>query len=354
MKLLFPLEVSLPNPRVLFVLKQRNGYESSGLSNSVRFVVDMLWADGIEAGSVEVVDNNSIHREVTRYKPTHVVIEALWVVPSKFEILQNLNPNVHWVVRTHSEIPFLAGEGIAIDWCCKCVEMPNVAVAANSAAAVRDMRRIVQAAHPGWSSEQIEAKVLDLPNFYPFHLRLPHGKKPDNFLDVACFGAIRPLKNQLLQAVAATEYAGFVGKTLRFHVNGTRCEQGGDNVQRNLRALFSNTDHQLVEHAWLNHKDFLDTLSEMDMGMQVSFSETFNIVAADMVVSGLPIVTSPEITWVTKWCQAEPTNSEDIVAKMMRANDWRLKMTLRVLNLRGLKHYCEHSKMRWREYLLSR
>jgi len=339
-------------PKVLFVLKQRNGYESSGLSNSVRFVVDMLTAEGIEATSVEVIDNNSIHREVTRYKPTHVVIEALWVVPSKFEILHDLNPDVRWVVRTHSEIPFLAGEGIAIDWCCKCVEMPNVAVAANSAAAVRDMRLVVQAAHPTWSSEEIKSKVLDLPNFYPFHLRLPHVKEEsDEFLDVACFGAIRPLKNQLLQAVAATEYAGFIGKTLRFHINGTRCEQGGDNVQRNLRALFSNTDHQLVEHAWLNHKDFLQTLAEMDMGMQCSYSETFNIVTADMVVSGLPVVVSTAIPWVNLWCRANPNSSEDIFHTLVRANNPWISPVLQCLNFWGLRRYCTDSRRKWLTYL---
>lgn len=353
---IFPRRVpAVPDPRVLFVLKQRPGYVgvgmSSGLANSVRFVVDMLRKEGIEAESIEVPDYNHIHRHCLRYRPTHAIIEAIWATPQKFVELAQLNPQIKWIVRGHSEIPFLANEGIAIDWIFRYVELPNVSYAANSLASVRDIRTLVQASHPSWTRAQVEEKVVSLPNFYPAQMRFLRRKASDEFLDVGCFGAIRPLKNQLIQAIAAIEFAEFQGKTLRFHINGTRTEQGGERVQKNIRALFVHTPHQLIEHGWLTHKEFLEVLRGMDVGMQVSFSETFNIVAADMIVSGLPIVTSPEITWVSKWCQAEPTNSEDIFLKLMRATDWRLRDVLRVLNLRGLKLYCEQSKAEWLRYL---
>jgi hypothetical protein len=76
----------------------------------------MLVANGVDSTIIEVIDNNGIDREVTKYKPTHVIIEALWVIPSKFEILTKLHPNVKWIIRLHSEIPFLANEGIAMEW----------------------------------------------------------------------------------------------------------------------------------------------------------------------------------------------------------------------------------------------
>ena len=71
-----------PEKKVLFILKERHTSHSnfmtisSGLFNSASFVVDMLNKNGIESHLVEVKDNNSIDREVTKYKPTHVVIEA--------------------------------------------------------------------------------------------------------------------------------------------------------------------------------------------------------------------------------------------------------------------------------------
>jgi glycosyltransferase involved in cell wall biosynthesis len=342
--------------RVLFILKKRpDGAPhgtSNGLSNSVKFVVDMLKEAGVEAELAFVVDNNCIHREVVRCKPTHVVIEALWVVPEKFEVLRQLCPGIKWIVRGHSAIPFMANEGIAIDWVLRYIAQDDVHYAANSADSVRDFRRLAKSANPKWSDKKVESKVLELTNFYPYKERNEEGKKkPDEFLDVACFGAVRPLKNQLMQAVAAIAAAERLGKTLRFHINGTRPEQGGDSSLRNIRALFIHTPHQLVEHNWYAWAEFKEVVKQMDLGLQVSFSETFNIVAADMIVSGLPIVVSPEIVWTSPQCQAEPTNSEDIIQKMLKAVDERTENALRTLNLRGLKRYCEASKAKWLQYL---
>jgi hypothetical protein len=83
-------------PRVLFICKQRPAsYGASyGLLNSCRFLCNALHKMGVEAKLVEVLDNNSIDREVSQYKPTHVFIEALWVVPEKFDVLIPLHPHV--------------------------------------------------------------------------------------------------------------------------------------------------------------------------------------------------------------------------------------------------------------------
>lgn len=115
--------------KILFILKQRQmTYDehcnasqysyglSTGLKNSVTFVVNMLNRAGIESKLETAVDNNCIDRMVKAYKPTHVVIEAYWVVPEKFDILQKLHPKVKWIIRNHSEMPFLSNEGSAIGW----------------------------------------------------------------------------------------------------------------------------------------------------------------------------------------------------------------------------------------------
>jgi hypothetical protein len=103
------------NPKILFLLKRRHDYNSeehtnlnisTGLYNSAHFMHEMLIDEGLESNIAVVVDNNSIDKEVTKYKPTHVIIEALWVVPEKFYILSKLHPNVKWIIRLHSEIPF--------------------------------------------------------------------------------------------------------------------------------------------------------------------------------------------------------------------------------------------------------
>src|ERR1019366_185850 len=111
-------------PRVLFIIKKRVIYSdnysaqaiSSGLVNSATFVSNMLNENDIESKVIQVIDNNCIDREVRTYGPDIVFIEAMWVVPEKFEILHKLHPKVKWVIRIHSETPFMANEGMAIDW----------------------------------------------------------------------------------------------------------------------------------------------------------------------------------------------------------------------------------------------
>lgn len=296
--------------KVLFILKKRmtshTGLNtiSSGLFNSANFVNEMLIKNGINSHLVEVKDNNSIDREVHKYKPTHVIIEALWVVPSKFEVLCKLYPNVKWIIRLHSDIPFIANEGIAIEWIYEYLKYPNVEVSINSLRADREFEMITG------------KEFLYLPNYYPvgfFNVNKNY-QKDKKILNVGCFGAVRPLKNQLLQAFAAIEFANSKGKILHFHINNGRVENNGDPVLKNLRNLFKNQkNHKLIEHKWMTHEDFINVIQKMDIGMQVSFSETFNIVSADMVNNNVPVVVSDEVNWVSKLFYAKPTSSVSMV-----------------------------------------
>ena len=113
-------------------------------------------------------------------------------------------------------------------------------------------------------------------------------------INIAVFGAIRPLKNHLIQAISAIQFANEEGLKLYFHINGTRIENNGDPVLKNLRELFEGQEkHELVEHCWMEHDKFVELLQSMDICMQVSFSETYNIVTADAVNGLVPVVVSP-------------------------------------------------------------
>ena len=89
--------------KVLFILKRREDYNSiihshlglsTGLFNSANFMNEMLRDAGIESNLEVAIDNNCIDRLVTKHRPTHAIIEALWVVPTKFAVLQRLHPGV--------------------------------------------------------------------------------------------------------------------------------------------------------------------------------------------------------------------------------------------------------------------
>jgi hypothetical protein len=338
--------------RLLFILKSREaswgGYSyspSSGLFNSVRFLVEMLTGLGVDASMVEVMDNSGIDREVSRVRPTHVIIEAFWVVPDKFDELMPLHPDVRWIVRNHSEVPFLANEGIAFGWIAAYLRR-GIEIMCNAPRAVEDIRALAMGL--GLSDRMVTYG----PNHYPVHAAGAVTRRqamPDVF-DVSCFGAIRPLKNHVVQALAAICFARTLGTRLRFHVNGTRIEGHGDPILKNLRGLFGGEGRfELVEHEWMPHDKFLAVSGMMDIALQVSFSETFNIVAADAVCMNVPVVVSPEIAWLGGYARANPTSVCSITDAMLAIVAQRDPVHRLHRQRRDLAAYCAATEAVWME-----
>lgn len=334
--------------RVLFILKKRNNSYgvSYGLMNSANFVADSITRrlNEVEAKVVSVSDANGIDREVHNFKPLFVIIEALWVTAEKMRELVELHPGVTWTVRLHSKTPFLSNEGIAFDWIGKYRELsrerPKFVLSANHQSMCDDIYRT------------IGHYCHLLPNIYDNELCGPRKRKLKDSvtINIGCFGAVRPMKNHLQQAVAAIVFANKMDKKLLFHINGDRSEQRGDQVVKNLRALFAlSGGHELVEHSWMSHNDFMELITSMDLGMQVSFSETFNIVAADFVANDIPIVVSPEIDWMPKYYQANPTDVTSMVAALDVA--WGNKNRMQILPKLALCQYNEDSLSSWAVFL---
>lgn len=318
------------HPLTLFIVKHLYGYDgqtsfSTGLMTSASFVVHMLQMHGHRAKLVEAVDGNSIDKLVTQNAPAKVILEAIWVTPAKMAQLVKLHPKVQWTVRVHSELAFLANEGNAINWLQEYLKL-GVRVAFNSLQTYRDCA--------------VLGTVDYLPNYYP--LRRPrHSSSTDDRIDIGCFGAVRPLKNQLIQAIAAIEFAG---KTpLYFHMNGVRVEQHGSNNLKNILALFADRKNaHLVLHSWVNHEQFLELIATMDICLQVSLSESFNIVSADAASMGRPLVGSPAISWLPKRSQADPRSVASIVAALKLADRTNVAM-----NSAALESYLESTVATW-------
>ncbi len=247
---------------------------SSGLFNSANFVCEELRRRGYNTRLVHVVDNNAIHKEIVAFDATDVIIEAYWVVPEKFEVLREACPDVKFTIRNHSETPFLANEGMAFGWSLDYIKHANVNLSCNSGRSLREMRTIISDVYP---RIKLEERVPYLPNFYP--LKDKKHVTPNLYkdvLDIGCFGAVRPLKNHMMQAIAAIEFAHKRGKALRFHVNAFRVEMNGSPIINNLIELFKRAPNaELIQQPWKPHDEFKEVVSKMDFVMQVSFSETF-------------------------------------------------------------------------------
>ncbi len=331
--------------KILFICKKNEMYSfvsytrrSSGLYNSTQFIVSGLREKGIEANIIEVQDNNCIDKYVTRFKPDIVIIEALWVVPEKFLLLKKLHPQVKWFVHLHSHMPFLAMEGIAMDWIQKYAKL-GIKLIANSEPSFQALRAILT-----------DRELTFLPNVYISNPKRIRREQYKTHVDIGCFGAIRPLKNQLLQALAAIGFARQVDKKLRFHINGTRVETGGEPVLKNLRQLFAMQPHaELVEHRWNEPEDFINLLhSKIDLGMQVSLTETFSVVSADYVTAAIPMVVSKEVMWASKFSKAADDSIDDIVKRMNTA--MRYKCLIK-WNQRLLAKHSNKAQASWYDFV---
>ena len=347
--------------KVLFILKRREDFNpaqstklglSTGLYNSASFVSNMLNEIGIESKIEVVIDNNGIDRVVHQYKPTHVIIEALWVTPTKFIILSQLHPKVTWIIRLHSEMPFLSNEGMALDWLGDYAAFPNIIIAANAPRALAEVRFFL-GYKMKWNSETQNRRVIHLPNFYPQNYLYKEFNFEKEYIDIGCFGAVRPLKNHMMQAIAAIKFADSIKKKLNFHINSDRVEMKGEPVIRNLEAIFSQLSdygHQLTAHDWTAREEFLEICASMDIGMQVSFSETFNIVGADLISVGVPIIGSEEIPWMNAWFCARATETEEIYrALLLTYQSPQLNVAK---NQELLTIYTNNTREIWKKYFL--
>ena len=137
---------------------------------------------------------------------------------------------------------------------------------------------------------------------------------------------------------------------LRLHINTARVEQKGENVLKNLRALFVDTRHELVEHGWLKHKDFVKLVGTMDICLQVSISETYNIVAADVVNQRVPVVTTDEIPFVNYFSSVNSNKNVENIIYTMKFN-LRFKTVLTILNKFYLFVNSKRAKMVWMNFI---
>lgn len=335
--------------KVLFLIKERvhdSVYGvTSGLFNSAQFVVDFLQRSGVESKLISVVDSNSIDREVTQYNPDIVVLEAIWVTPQKLQELLYLKRHQHrrWVIRIHSKAPFLANDGPATDWIRDYTRLntSKVFIAPNTL----ELTQQFESCFPN-------GKFIHLPNLYTIgNIEPDYSGKSKSDVHVGCFGAIRPMKNQYLQAMAAIDFANRHNKKLNFHINATRTEQKGESSLKNIRALFKDSSHILVEHPWMHHKDFLKVVSKMDIGLQVSFSESFNIVSADFAQMNVPIIVCDDIEWMPSILMDSPTDWKSISLRMSFA--YMFRFPLNWIQRAFLKWYIWNSEWIWINGFLS-
>lgn len=336
--------------KILFILKEKSSYGSNsapyGLLNSCKMVSESLKSHGVESKIVSIKDSNHIDREIFNYKPTHVILEAIWCPPYKLKELLEIKRYKHikWSIRLHSKVPFIAQERLAFQWL---TDYNNISKEYNNFKISSNNEKFLEEINTS-----LGFKLILMPNCYtlPNYIKLnidPIGET----INIGCFGALRTLKNQLQQAVCSIYIANKLGKKLKFHINDSSTyEKEGASILNNLIYVFKNTHHELIIHKWNNHHGFIKLVKKMDIGMQISFSETFNITAADFVSVGVPIIGSKEIEFLGREYQAKPTDFKDIIDILELTIKYKT-FGFHSINEVLLRHQNKSSIKTWLEYL---
>jgi hypothetical protein len=236
---------------------------------------------------------------------SHVVVSAPWIATEELAGMAHRHPDVEFAVLSHSNVGFLQADPRAIALLRQGADLgralPNFHIGANSAS----LRN--------WWRAAYQTPMVLLPNMYPFEAVRNKPAWNGGTLRIGCFCAIRPYKNVLTAAAAALE----VGVRLRasdleFWISGGRTE-GGGTIAEAIHQMFVNVPRaKVVANHWESWPRFLDTVGSMDLLMQPSYTETFNVVTADGIARGVPSVVSEAIRWAPKNWRAATDEARDL------------------------------------------
>lgn len=237
---------------------------------------------------------------------THVCISAPFINAADMQTLCLENIPIHFSVICHSNVGFLAADTGAFhrkrDYLHVQSEVPNFRTAGNS-------DRLAD-----WATSVYETACDTLPNLYYLDAvnsrdsRVPWS---GDLLRIASFGAQRPLKNHVSAGAAALKVARDLRVDLEFWISGDRVE--GPPIAGPLAEMFAGLKWaKICVNPWESWNRFRATVRHMDLLMQPSYTESFNVVTADGVAGGVTSVVGPSISWVPDHWQADVDDPSDL------------------------------------------
>lgn len=230
--------------------------------------------------------------EATNPKPSHIVINAPWLpsldMQAKFIFKY---PQIHFAVVCHSNVGFMQSDPHAIKNFRENLDQEQAAL--NFFAAGNSERFC------NWIKSAFNRPCTWLPNLYFLESDTPINRPVWNggVLKIGSFGAVRPLKNHINSAAAALTIATELHTNVEFHFSLGRIE-GGNVVVSAIRNLLSGLPNiTIVEDEWYQWPAFRRLVRSMNLLMQPSHTESFNMVTADGACESIPSVVSNAITW---------------------------------------------------------
>lgn len=323
---------------------KEQGLSHSGLGVNTGHTVRVLRRNHVRVDAFAASGVKPLREYLAAHRSlTHCLLEAPWVDTPSMRALCEAFPDIHFVVRVHSQVGFLQQEAGAVRLVREQLllqeQVHNLTIAANSERLCEFLRTVYT------------GDCLHLPNLY--HVERAHRRRraahDHRLLRVGAFGAIRLLKNHLSAAAAALMIAQQRDCDLEFHINVGREEHSGKGVWHAMLQLFRDVPYAtLVPVPWSDWPDFRRKVAHMDLAMQPSMTETFNLVTADAAAEGIPSVVGMAIEWVPRDWQAEV----DSVADIARVGSSLLSDRFAgERGLAALKRYADNAERAWLAWL---
>lgn len=275
-------------------------------------------------------------------RPTHVILSAPWISTNDLAVMADEFPEVTFVVVSHSNVGFLAADPHAIRLLRETADLQlsvhNVFVGGNA-------KKFTD-----WATEAWGIRAVCLPNLYcsAETFERPGRSWNGGALRLGLFGANRPLKNFLSGAAAAVELS------TRLHVPTELFISTGRNEGGSFRALDEMTEDvpnlKVTHTGWLSWPRFRRLLRTIDLVFQPSFTETFNVVCADAISEGVPVVVGESIDWAPRWWQArvdEPRDVTRVAERLLRDPDAAQQ------GREALDDYVARGVLAWKRFLCS-
>jgi hypothetical protein len=256
--------------------------------------------------NVDVVHAIDEYNQTHEHRLTHVVISAPWISVYDMKNLINHFPEIQFVVLSHSNVGFLQADPCGVELYRHYAKLAehhkNFRVGGNC-------RKFTD-----WFEAAYRHKCVCLPNIYTterVRSKVWDGVSP---IKIGAFGAIRPEKNFMTAAAGALAIHSALGIPMELHMS-----TGGDGCKSTtLPAIKEMTENipgfKLIRHDWDNWDKFIQLITEMDLLIQVSYTESFNMVTADGVSVGVPTVVSPVIFWAPESWMADADDALQVAA----------------------------------------
>jgi hypothetical protein len=280
-----------------------------GLGVSALQTAKVLQQNGIACDVWPILGAKDLAARIadTKPQPSHVVIGAPWIPTLDLQAYLVFRfPLIQFSVVCHSNVGFLQNDPTAIKNFREDLDLEQGAL--NFRAGGNSKR------FANWIMSAYGRPCIWLPNLYYLDNGAPTYRSPyrSGLLKIGSFGAVRSLKNHLSAAAAVLEIANDLHTDIDFHISVGRVEHGNSVVRAIDAMLGSVPGIKLIKDEWYRWPQFRFLVRSMNLLMQPSYTETFNMVTADGAAESIPSVVSDAIEWTPSYWQADVDDPLDI------------------------------------------